>query len=988
MSSFSLKPITCALMLSAPWASVFAQAPVDSILAPFETYIHSTQPTEISAPITLTEPKTTFSGYYGYEGREAMPWGGIVIGKGHYGTYDFSDASILLDQDEKNLPIVVKSQANDVPLVVESNYVSPDPANEPLHPWIRVNTASVTFDEPVMFRLGPKARLADWNNPIFTSDLYAAIYALDSGNEDWIHMAQYAPRSLIFNKDLVIDLLSPSTDDPHVNDGFFTTKDLSAFVGVNVKTRGNVFIRAPNLKFGVTVQSTFPTKFSFEGPGKNIVLNLKRFGGNFVGNDAPLYGRSGVDLNTGGGANLYVFSGNEWPKYSFSEVEPTFFVSLYKAYFHVLVDNPASRVFLGFSNDSEGGFDQIDGSLVVKNPGAKLHLALRHYSYIYYNKVDLVPEGKTPFTRDSLVVSAMNRGHLVLDAYSPKPAYYYSSITPVVSLNDATVEFRDSDADEKLSKLYYFMGFKGKGELYLPFDENGRQLIRSLNGDSSDTPKLTKAPILTLDSVDGKVELLIGMKHYQDGKPLAPYPLIYQGLLKDSFNKNVAQTDILVPPPTKDEIKQMIDPAHPWFKRVRTINALYLLGYDLTPHVYTLTPKREEPTEGLEDEVNFDFSKSTLSGYNLDAIPLPDRLKKELLSNHPVVWWLSNVRKLAPRYEPSDLVNTLMGVESANLATLQTLNDTLYDRLGSIREPIRGDKAEGLWVRTKVTQSQRTGLFGFKSQTQTMEVGFDRRVEINRTRFLLGLSYQWQRSSIKTDRTQLHNQWMGLGLYGSYLSDNNFYVDVVGRLGRFSVQDKPIAITNWYRTVDRIIEPTSLNRPKGLSLSAEVGRRWYLGHKKTFFVEPEAQLSYASLGSRRLLLREVLEDGQINTWVGHSGPTKSLVGRVGLALGKIWLDEQKAWLGMGYVRVNVNRSLMGKVGLYLRNGEIAPRLADIVKEPVLDLTLPYKKTWISVDLGGTRNFNHHWVLYGDGGYAFKGIANSSWHVDLGVRYSF
>ena len=348
-----------------------------------------------------------------------------------------------------------------------------------------------------------------------------------------------------------------------------------------------------------------------------------------------------------------------------------------------------------------------------------------------------------------------------------------------------------------------------------------------------------------------------------------------------------------------------------------------------------------------------------------------------------MLWGLTNPKKLDPATQPTDLVETLMGLESNNLTILSAMNDTLYDRLGDLHAQRAQEKKQALWVRTKWTQSQRNGLFGYKASNQMVEVGVDRAFKRSNGKWYGGVMAQFQRSNFKNDHTNAHGQLMNFGLYASYLADSDWYLDLVGRFGQYKPGKQPIDVADQDIPNARHLEPTSSSGSNILNASVELGRRFVL--KQQYFVEPQAQLDYAVMGSRHFTLKEDLDDGHTNIWEGKTHPTKSLLGRVGVALGKTWFDSDGRWRGMAYARLNFNQEFLGQRGFEIHNTQAGQ---DHAIEPEVVLNFKDKKHWLSADVGVTKMLSDHWSLYGTAGMRLKGYVNRSWSVELGTRYNF
>lgn len=286
--------------------------------------------------------------------------------------------------------------------------------------------------------------------------------------------------------------------------------------------------------------------------------------------------------------------------------------------------------------------------------------------------------------------------------------------------------------------------------------------------------------------------------------------------------------------------------------------------------------------------------------------------------------------------------------------------DRLTNRLGDARYANNGD--DGLWIRLR---KSRLGIESqeedFQSDAVTYQIGYDHVFKRDNGRQLVGVAFDY------TDWELDYNGILGEGdtdrfgvtAYTTWLADNGFYVDVVGKWGRLA-NDFDV-----YNGSGNRIKADYDNNFWAFSL--EFGRK--LTKPNGMFLEPNAQLQYT-----------MVEDAQYSTSQGtevDQDKIDSLIGRAGVRLGRAFGENQNHNI---YAKADIFREFMGKQRIRVkdvttsRNGE--------------SVAIRNKGTWFDVGAGFQSLFNENAYAYADVEYRFGNDFTQSWIVNAGVRYEF
>ena len=222
---------------------------------------------------------------------------------------------------------------------------------------------------------------------------------------------------------------------------------------------------------------------------------------------------------------------------------------------------------------------------------------------------------------------------------------------------------------------------------------------------------------------------------------------------------------------------------------------------------------------------------------------------------------------------------------SANIGYLMaTTVETLRDRRGEMT--LNGTQDDGLWIRYT---HNRFGLEGLTLESDGFQMGYEFAQQEENARLFRGIAFDFAQGEVDYSRLSGDsdiNRYR-LSAYQTYMNDNGFYYDLVGRAGWFDADTQ----------VTYIRDDQSLYDVEGdfnywaATASFETG--WRFENNDGWWIEPETQLQYTYIND--------YDYGSSQGIKINASDTDSLIGRLGIRAGKVLLSEKKRkmsiWVG-------------------------------------------------------------------------------------------
>ncbi|WP_418575613.1 autotransporter outer membrane beta-barrel domain-containing protein [Phascolarctobacterium succinatutens] len=285
--------------------------------------------------------------------------------------------------------------------------------------------------------------------------------------------------------------------------------------------------------------------------------------------------------------------------------------------------------------------------------------------------------------------------------------------------------------------------------------------------------------------------------------------------------------------------------------------------------------------------------------------------------------------------------------EMASIALMawRAENNDMNKRLGELRNS-KGE--HGVWTRMVRGQS-KYGAQNVKNQYSTYQLGYDEKLSVDKN-WTVGAAVSYTDASSSFSTGHGENKSTGFAVYGSYLSDNGSFIDLIAKAARLKNEFDVLggAGKGDYET-------------NGYSLSAEYGKRFTKDNG--FWIEPQVELTYGYVGAVDYLTNNDVK-------VRQNG-MDSLVGRIGFAMGR----NIKA--GNVYARASYLYDFDGETDVTFSKNSV---------------TRGFKQDlgggWWEVGVGTNLNLSEATHLYFDVEKTYGGNVATPWQWNAGVRWSF
>lgn len=295
-------------------------------------------------------------------------------------------------------------------------------------------------------------------------------------------------------------------------------------------------------------------------------------------------------------------------------------------------------------------------------------------------------------------------------------------------------------------------------------------------------------------------------------------------------------------------------------------------------------------------------------------------------------------------------MSALKQFNTATLAQWRYETNHLSERLGEVRNNL-GEA--GAWARIYGADSKITDNVTTEVQTNTIQVGGDVTVGGN---WIVGGAFSYTSMDGDISNGAADGETYTLAAYASGFFDCGGYVDVIGRVGRMSTDID--AFTSSGSRFDGSYNNTALG------LSIETGYHWNIN--QTFFVEPQAELSYGYVFGDDFSTSSRVQVEQDNF--------QSLVGRLGARFGATFPDNA----GTFYFQASVNHEFLG-------DNDFDAGLEGQTKQ---HFSSELDGTWVSYGLGVQFSATDALSVYGSLSRADGDDYQDNYRYSVGLRYVF
>lgn len=344
-------------------------------------------------------------------------------------------------------------------------------------------------------------------------------------------------------------------------------------------------------------------------------------------------------------------------------------------------------------------------------------------------------------------------------------------------------------------------------------------------------------------------------------------------------------------------------------------------------------------TGDLNDEVGMDAFKNLTVDGDAEGVEL---VAREGMYTGETTGVLDKDGNIAQTVTAGNSImsNVLDLTSASTLAINRILMNDVRKRMGDLRS---SDGTHGVWAR--YDGGKFSGSNSFENDFSTVQIGADTAAFLDGTR--LGVAFSYTTSDSDMQRGDAEMDAYSLAFYGTKFFENGMFVDVIGRLATI---DTDVTIDgNKKGNLDNM----------AVSLSGEFG--WRFDVNQSFYVEPQAEVTYTYLDSDKLKLSS-----------GHEyelDSVDSLIGRLGFATGFKCPNN----FGDVYLRASAVHEFLGDAAVH---------------GGTYTLETDGDDTWIEFGVGANFNLNKNLYGYVDLERTEGADLDEDWRANVGVRYSF
>lgn len=282
-----------------------------------------------------------------------------------------------------------------------------------------------------------------------------------------------------------------------------------------------------------------------------------------------------------------------------------------------------------------------------------------------------------------------------------------------------------------------------------------------------------------------------------------------------------------------------------------------------------------------------------------------------------------------------------------NIAALSIVNwrselDSLTKRMGELRDSPAG---VGAWVRLYGAENE---LGSVTAHNTTVQIGSDVAVGD----WKIGAALNYTDGSAAIDNGDADNKAYGAAIYGTWMSENGQFVDLVAKYSRL---DQDFSFGDFDGSYDN----------NAYALSVEYG--WRFNLSTVAFVEPQAAFTYAHIDgdSFRAAANVKMDQDDFDSYIG----------RIGVRGGFKFPDNR----GVIYARVSY---------LYDFDGEMNATARATAGNGVNSVFEDLGGSWVEYGIGANFNLTESTYSYVDLERTSGGEVRENWRWNIGLRHVF
>lgn len=316
-------------------------------------------------------------------------------------------------------------------------------------------------------------------------------------------------------------------------------------------------------------------------------------------------------------------------------------------------------------------------------------------------------------------------------------------------------------------------------------------------------------------------------------------------------------------------------------------------------------------------------------------------------------WFVTGLEKTEIGETTKTIIDSAAFLYSSAISRAEL--DSIHKRLGEIRNY---EKENGIWLRLKSgeTEYNKNLINKFKNNYNMLQIGYDKKYNLAGSRAFAGFAISKRENDVRFNSNgKGDSQNIGLSLYTSYLNEDNYYVDFVGKLSYLDMK---------YHTY--IFNENNTFESKGKyntwtkTLSLEIGKKYEFN---SYFFTPNLQLNYTYISNLRYTTNGGIKVNQDSI--------HSLIGKSGIKIGKQFKKSSH------FIKLAFLGEVNGDYKIYA-NGNDATYFKKINGND----------SWLEVGIGGDFKVNENTNLYYELTKTFESDYETNWEGSIGFRVNF
>lgn len=191
-------------------------------------------------------------------------------------------------------------------------------------------------------------------------------------------------------------------------------------------------------------------------------------------------------------------------------------------------------------------------------------------------------------------------------------------------------------------------------------------------------------------------------------------------------------------------------------------------------------------------------------------------------------WFVTGLEKTEIGETTKTIIDSAAFLYSSAISRAEL--DSIHKRLGEIRNY---EKENGVWLRLKSgeTEYNKNSINKFKNNYNMLQVGYDKKYNLTGNKVFAGFAISKRENDVKFNSNgKGDSQNIGLSLYTSYLNEDNYYVDFVGKLSYLDMKYNTYTFNE-----NNIFESKGKYNTWTRTLSLEIGKKYELN---SYFFTP------------------------------------------------------------------------------------------------------------------------------------------------------